>query len=225
MSSVYMTEEEQLESIKKWWARYGNMITLAITLVLLCVAGYRYYYWHQAKITQQASSAYEHMIAEISSQNNQGVRSYANELTTNYKKSVYADAAHLSLAKLYITKNKFDKAIVELQNVADHSKMPALRQIAKIRIARLLAATTAYDKALNELNQVEDKVYLPVVNELKGDIYTAQGNYQQAIQSYQLAMQEVKTNGMGNAFLEMKRNELVVKKQKNQAQEKKIEAT
>ena len=60
--SVYMTEEEQLESIKKWWKRYGNIVSVCLSVVLITVAGFRYMQWHQTKITQQASITYEKMM-------------------------------------------------------------------------------------------------------------------------------------------------------------------
>lgn len=200
--SAYMTEDEQLELIKKWWQRYGNMITFALSVVLLCIGGYRIYNWHHAKMTQQASSTYEKMMSEFSNQNTKAVRSFANELISNYGSTVYADGAHLTLAKMYTAKDESDKAIKELQAVATHSKMTPLKQIAKIRIARIQAANQSYTEALNTISQVEDKSYLPVINELKGDIYGAQGQFEQAIKAYRLAMNEVKTKGMGNLYLE-----------------------
>ncbi len=211
--SVYMTEEEQLELIKKWWQRYGNLITWCLLVVLFCLAGYRYYNWHQNKIQQQASTTYERMMSEFSNKNTKLVQSYADDLIKNYDHTVYADAAHMTMAKIYVAKDKLEKAKNELQAVALHSNMMALRQIAKIRIARILASTQAYPEALKELSFVDDKTYLPVVNELKGDIYGATGQYQEAIQAYRLAMNEVKTKGMGNLFLKMKTNEVLVKSQ------------
>lgn len=222
--SVYMTEEEQLEVIKKWWKRYGNIITIVISIVLLIIAGYRYMNWHDDKIKQQASIAYENMMIAFSNQNIKSVRSYANELINDYKHTVYADVAHMTLAKIYVGKNKLEKARDELQAVVSESKMNPLRQIAKIRIARLLAAEKAYTNALNELSVVEDNAYLPVINELKGDIYSAKGQYQDAIKSYRLAIDEVRTNGMGNLFLEMKTNELAIKTQSMITDDKKIKA-
>lgn len=222
--SVYMTEEEQLESIKKWWQRYGNIVTVCLSLVLLSVAGYRYMQWHQAKITQQASITYEKMMVGFSNQNIKDVRSYANEIIKDHNGSVYADVAHLTLAKIYVTKDKLDKAQVELQLVAKNSKMPPLKQIAKIRIARILAAEKSYTNALKELEPIVDNVYLPVINELKGDIYGATGQYKEAINSYKLAIEEVKNNGMGNLFLEMKTNELSNKSQSMISEIKKIES-
>lgn len=222
--SVYMTEEEQLESIKKWWKRYGNLITVCLSIVLLCIAGVRYFHWHQAKISQQASVTYERMMMEFSNQNNKAVRSYANQLISEYKSSVYADVAHMTLAKIYIAKNKLKPAIAELNIVKTTSKMPALKQVAKIRIARIMAAEKSYDTALAELNAIEDKAYSPVINELKGDIYSATGQYKDAMSSYQLAIDEAKTHGIGNLFLEMKNNELAIKNQSLSSETKKIQS-
>ncbi len=222
--SVYMTEEEQLDVIKKWWKRNGNMITVFLSLILLCVAGYRYMHWSQDKKIQQASVTYEHMMLAFSNQDIKSVRSYANELIKEYGSSVYADVAHMTLAKVYVNKNKLDKAQEELKIVADKSDMPSLRQIAKIRVARLMAAEKSYSKALNELSSVVDETYLPVINELKGDIYGATGKYQEAISSYRLAIDEVKTNGMGNLFLEMKTNELAIKNQSVITDDKKVQS-
>ncbi|MDR3443025.1 MAG: tetratricopeptide repeat protein [Legionella sp.] len=221
--SVYMTEEEQLESIKKWWKRHGNMITLAISLILLSIAGYRYFNWHQEKLTQQASTVYEHMMVSLSNQNIKEVKSYANELIKNHNHSVYADVAHMTLAKVYITKNKLEQAQNELKEVASNSKVSSLKQIAKIRIARILASEKSYTNALSELSQVEDTTYLPVINELKGDIYGATGQYKEAMTSYKLAIDEVKTNGMGNLFLEMKTNEIAIKTQSKLPEDKTVQ--
>ena len=209
--SVYMTEEEQLESIKNWWKQYGNVITICVSLVLLTVAGFRYMHWHQDKLTQQASTTYEKMMYEYSNHNIKAVRSYANQLINDYDRSIYADVAHMTLAKIYITKSKPSSAKVELQAVVNRRKMVALKQIAKLRIARILASEKSYNNALQELSYVEDNAYLPLINELKGDIYGAQGQYKEAISAYHLAMDEVKSNGMANLFLEMKTNELTSK--------------
>jgi len=222
--TVYMTEEEQLASIKKWWMRYGNIVTVVLSLILLSIAGYRYWHWHQEKLTQQASIAYEQMMVAFSNQNTKAVKSYANELIQDYNHSVYADVAHMTLAKIYVSKNKLDKAKNELQIVANSSKMPPLKQIAKIRIARILAAGKSYTNALKELSSIDDDTYLPVINELKGDIYGATGQYQEAMNSYKLAVDEVKSNGMGNLFLEMKTNEISVKTQSMISDDKKAQS-
>lgn len=206
--SVYMTEEEQIEAIKKWWKRYSTLITIVFSLILLSISGYKYWNWHQSKIGTQASNTYERLMVAFSNQDNKSVRAYANQLITEYGNTTYAHAARLTLAKLYVSHDRFDKALENLQFVSNNSPLKVLRQVAKIRIARLMAAQKEYDKALSELNAVEDVAYMPLVNELKGDIFAATGKYQQAVVSYKEAMTAVRTQGMGNLYLEMKSNEL-----------------
>jgi len=206
--SVYMTEQEQLEAIKKWWKRYNSTITMTASIILLLFAGYKYWYWHQDKINQQASNTYEHLMVSLSNQDNKSVRSYANVLLKEYGSTVYADAARLTLAKLFVIQSKPQKAQEQLQQVATHSKMTALQQVAKIRLARLLLAEKSFDKALSELEQIADTAYMPAINETKGDIFAASGQYPEAIASYRKAITEAQTQGMGNLFLEMKTNEL-----------------
>lgn len=206
--SIYMTESEQIELVKKWWKRYSSIVTVALSLILLSISGYKYWNWHQEKITEQASNAYEHLMLAFSNQDNKQISRYANELVTNYGSTVYADSARLTLAKLDVMHEKYKEAREELAYVANHSKMKALVDVARIRLARLMVLEKSYDNAIDELNQVKDPIYAPVVNELKGDIYSEKGQYQEAVTFYHKAIDEVQKNGMGNLFLEMKSNEL-----------------
>ncbi|MFA5960826.1 MAG: tetratricopeptide repeat protein [Tatlockia sp.] len=206
--SVYMTEEEQLVAIKKWWIKYSNIITLILALLLIGVAGYRYWNWHHDKVAMQASTTYEKLMLAFSNQDNTSIQSYANQLTTDYNNTVYADAARLVLARVFVMEEQYKNAEEALGYVATHTKLLALKQVAKIRLARLLAAEKSYDKALAELDKVDDTVYLPVINELKGDIFAATGQYQKAMTAYKEAINQVRSGGIGNPFLEMKTNEL-----------------
>jgi len=206
--SVYRTEEEQLEAIKKWWQRYSTVLSVVFSCVLLSVSAYKYWQWHQIKVSTQASNAYEHLMVAFSNQDSKGIRSYANQLINEYSKTVYAHAARLTLAKWYVAKDNYDKALALLETVANSSPQKALKQVARIRIARLLAEEKTYDKALDELASVDDPAFMPVINELKGDIYVATKQYQQAITAYREAITAVRTRGMGNLYLEMKTNEI-----------------
>ena len=217
--SVYMTEAEQLDAIKKWWKRYSNIITIVLSLVLLAASGYKYWNWHQEKVNQQASNAYEQLMLAFSNQDKKGVRSYANQLLNDYGQTIYADAARMTLAKLYAMHDKYTEAFNELNYVAAHYKMVAIHQVAKIRIARLFLAEKAYDKALAQLAQVDYTAYMPVVSELRGDIYVATGRYPLAVVEYKKAIGEVQMQGMGNLFLEMKTNELAAMTQSKKTDE------
>lgn len=222
--SVYMTEQEQLEAIKKWWHRHQTMITVIVSIMLLLFSCYKYWNWHQEKVALQASNTFERMMLAFSNQDNKSVRSFANQLIQEYSNTVYADVAHLTLAKLYATNSKYQKAKGQLDYVTHHATMPALQHIAKIRMARLLIAEKSYDAALQTLDSVNDTGYSAVVNELKGDIFAATGRYPKAIASYRAAIEQVQTQGMGNLFLEMKTNELAALTQAVNKTEQNIKA-
>lgn len=206
--SVYMTEAEQLEIIKKWWLRHQNLITVCLALVVCVVAGYRYWNWHVEKTMLQASTAYQNMMAASSTHDDKGMQSYANQLIHDNDKTVYATAAHLLLAKIFVNQKEYQKAELELAHVAQHAKVLPLQQLAKIRLARLQLSQKQYDKALAELATIKDSPYTVVVNELKGDIYSAKGDYLKADASYQSAMNDLASEGGVNLLLEMKHNEV-----------------
>ena len=207
-----MTEAEQIDLIKTWWKRYNGIFTVFLSLVLLVAAGFKYWHWHQDKVTEQASNAYEHLMLSFSNQDKRSVRSYARQLVLDYNDTVYADAARLTLAKLDVVSEHYKRAEETLAYVAEHSKMKVIADVARIRLARLLVEEKLYDKALSELASVNDKAYAPLVNELRGDIYSATKRYDQAVAFYHKAIDEVQKNGMGNLFLEMKSNDLHSKK-------------
>ncbi|MDF1646044.1 MAG: tetratricopeptide repeat protein [Legionellaceae bacterium] len=206
--SIYMTETEQLEAIKNWWQRHQRWISTLLTAVLVLVAGYRYWTWHTSKMTHQASQAYEQLMVAASNQEGQSIEAYAKTLVKEYPKTVYGDAARLTLAKHWVSETKWEDAARELEYVALYAKMPALQQVARIRLVRLWISEKAYDKALKYLDQTDSSMYKPLVDELKGDIYAATGRYDEAEALYREAREEVKLRGVGNVFLEMKTNEL-----------------
>lgn len=206
--SVYMTEEEQLEAIKAWWKRHRQKISVLFSVILLVIAGYRYWDWHHNKIVQQASNTYENLMVALSNNNDESVQAYANDLINSYGRTIYADVARLSLAKIHIDHNDYTKAKAELAEVASHSEAHSLRQIANIRLARLLIEEKSFEQALNQLNTVQGRTYIAVIDELRGDIYAAKGEYKLAIDAYRKAMTATGAAHAGNLFLEMKTNEL-----------------
>lgn len=203
--TVYMTEAEQLEAIKKWWLRHQNLIIACLAVVVVLVCGYRYWNWHTEKTTLQASSAYENMMSAMSKHDDKSTQSFANQLIKDNDKTVYAAVAHLTLAKIFVTQNDIQKAEQELSYVAEHSAIDPLRQLALIRLARSWYSQKLYSKALASLSTINGTAYYgSVVDELKGDIYAAQKEYTKAVASYQAALNTLHTTGLANQYLEMK---------------------
>lgn len=223
--SVYMTEEEQLEAIKQWWKKYKNVITVSLSIILLFIAGFKYWSWHQNKINTQASNAYEQMMLAFSHQEDSKAQSYANVLVSDYASTVYSDVARLSLAKVLVEKRQYTEAKLQLTKAMQHSKMPALQQVARLRLARVLLFEQEYNQALKALEKVNLASYQPLVNELRGDIYAASGRFPQALVAYNKAIDESQSQGVSNSFLEMKTKELAAMTHSQRSTNKNTELT
>ncbi len=208
--SVYMTEEEQLAAIKAWWSRNQRWITVVLSAALVVVATYRYITWQTEKTTHRASDAYEQLMRVTAADDSASIEAHAKALIKNHPKTVYRDAAALLLAKHWVSVNQSDEARETLQSVVKHAKMPALKQVAQIRLVRLWISEKSYDNALNTLEKMDDAMYKPLIEELKGDIYAAQGRTEAAALAYREAREEIKLRGISNMFLEMKSNEFAL---------------
>lgn len=215
--SVYMTEEEQVELIKSWWKKYSGIIIVSLSILLLVLSAVRYWHWHQENKIKQASNTYERMMLAFSNSDYKSVKSYSRQLIDDYNKTVYADSARLILAKIAINHEKYGYAKNLLAIVAKNSKSNLMMDIARIRLSRILIEEKAYDEALLQLNGISNSPYFPMVDELKGDIYTAMGKNFDAAKHYQEAINAVEKNGVGNLFLEMKSSELLAEVNSNNA--------
>ena len=204
MFNMYLNEYEQWNALKKWWYKYNGIIILSISLILLSISAYKYWAWHAETRLQLASNLYEQMMLSAANHQNEQIKKIADQLVNDYPKSIYADAARLSLAKLAVAAKDYAQAEQALKWVANHSETSELVDVAKIRLARVWLAKNQYADALTILKNMHSKAYLPIVDELKGDIYTHMNQYDKAVDFYRKALSEVQNYGVGNLFLEMK---------------------
>lgn len=204
--NTYMTEDEQVEAIKRWWSNYGNHVLSVVLIILLAVVGTKWYRQHRYSIKSQASTSYEQLIQQFSAGDETGVTAQSQYLVTNYPDTVYAEGSALMLARLAVYQGKPDEAIKQLQWVNTHADLPALKQVARLRLARLYSMQKKFDDAFSILNDVIDPSFLMLVHETKGDIYMAQGKRGQAREQYELAIKELPKDNVVSPELKMKLN-------------------
>lgn len=203
-----MTEEEQVEQIKKLWAKYGNAILTIILAVLLSVQGYKWYQDRNFSNLSVASTAYNGLMESVSKKEEKSILSKANYIKDNYAATVYGSSAALLLAKLAVDKNALDKAISELKWVLDNSKSSSLKQVAVLRLARIYLFQKKYDLALKTLNDVEDDMFSSLISEEKGDVFLAEGKKELASKAYQKALSQLPNPALASKELMTKINEV-----------------
>lgn len=204
---VHLSERDQVDLLKKWWNQYGLIGILTIALGVGGNYAWTYYKARQAEYAQNASIVYEQMKGSLAKNEMGEFRTRANYILENYKKAPYAALASFALSSEALKENKPEDAKYYLKFVVDNHKKAHLRQIARVRLARILLSQKAYKDALSALDKVEDKTFIPMIEEVRGDVYLAQGDSKKANLAYKSALETLSTGD--NPVLRMKYEETV----------------
>ena len=209
---IYSTEEQQVEAIKSFWKENGTQIILGAVLGLGGFSAWNYYVDKQMEAKEAASTSYESLVKTLSADDVKydNVTSELAAFTKEHGASGYGVFVQLIAAKQAVQEAQFDKAAEHLTTASTLAEQPSLKDLVTIRLARVEIQLTNYDNALASLATVTSSGYQARVDELKGDIYLAKGDEDQARTSYQAAADN---GGLeGNSILEMKLNDLAISK-------------
>ncbi len=215
--SAHLTDEEQLEALKRWWKENGSSTVASIAIALAGYFGWQYWQTSQQTQAEAASAVYQQMIeaSDVNAGETVSDESLATEshlagvLKSDFSGSFYAQQAALLLAKRAVEENSLDGAAEELQWVLDQNPEASVAALTHLRLAKVRYAQASYDEALSELGAVEPGAFASVYAELKGDILLAQGDQQAARASYQLALTSLLDAERGRStLLQMKLNDL-----------------
>lgn len=194
--SVHLSEEEQLEILKRWWKDYGKSV---IAVAVIATAGYfAFNAWqdHKRQKAEEASAIYEQLLVlvdsdatkPLSESDRNKAASLAEELKTGNSQSLYAYTAAFFMAKLAVEQEKLDAAASELNWVLSAKPDAATSQVARLRLARVLAAQKSFDQALAQLEQQPAAAFASEYDEVRGDVLKQQGNMDAARTAYQQAL-------------------------------------
>ncbi|MCV6621586.1 MAG: tetratricopeptide repeat protein [Cellvibrionaceae bacterium] len=189
----HLTEEEQLEAIKRWWDENGKAL---LTTALLIVAGYSGFQFWQTKQQAQAeagSVVYEELLQAASPQNptaeqKNTAKFLAQQLVDEHSGSFYGISGDLFLAKIAVQANELDLAATHLNSAIAQGPSEALRPIVYQRLAKVQSAKGDNAAALATLDKGQTQAVIGSFAETRGDIYMAQNDADRARASYQLAI-------------------------------------
>jgi predicted negative regulator of RcsB-dependent stress response len=147
-----LQEQEQIDALKAFWARWGTAILGAITVVLLVFAGMRGWDWYQWRQAGAAGGHYAQLVDAVEKKDAAAIRSRSTALRDQYGGTAYAQMAGLVAARALIDNGDRAGAVESLTWVVDKGKDPEFRLLARLRLASLQLDDKAYDAALATLN-------------------------------------------------------------------------
>ena len=183
-----ISEQQQVEEIKKWLHENGTSILAGLVIGLSAVFGWRAWEGHQHDTAQQASAAYMQMLDNYKA-GNSGVAVLAgDDIIAKYGKTNYATFSALVLAGIKVEMGDTTAAIAHLKWAVSNAQQSELKQLAMLRLARLLLSEKKIDEALQQVEAMDPTQYVALRTELLGDLYRAKGDLVMARSAYQDAL-------------------------------------
>jgi len=193
---VSYNEDETLDQLKTWWARYGTPLLLSVAVVLLSFSGWRYWTSSNLEAASEAQALQQQMATAMQrlavntedKAANTDVQRLGQQLINEYASTPYAVDAALLLAKRAVDTGDLAAAEKQLRAAIELKPSAEITLLAKTRLARVLAARKQYPAALEVLDELGDDVAAaPLVAEVRGDILLLQGQRDAAGKAYAAA--------------------------------------
>ncbi len=203
----YISDEQQVEQLKKWWAENGNSIIIGVVLGIGGIMGWRFWGDYQIDQSAEASMHFEAML--FATQNNQvdQAEKLAQLIQDDYSGTPYQVYAQFMLAKIQFEQKQYGKAEASLRAVIDQNKNDSVGYLARKRLADVYIDQKKYDDAYILLSVEYPSSFQAAFEERKGDIYRFQGKKDKANSAYLLA-KFANNPAADSAFLQQKMDDL-----------------
>jgi predicted negative regulator of RcsB-dependent stress response len=197
--------QEQLDQLKFFWKRYGNLITGTVIAVSLAFLGWQFYQKHQATQAAEAAGVYQSLLQAASAQDSTRVANIWGDLKSKYGGTAYAEQGAL-LAGAALAGEKSDAAMAALKWEIDQGKQAGYQSLARLRLASLLAQARQWDEASKVLSSGIAPEFAALAADRLGDIYAAQGKSSEAKAAYDKAYKALPEGEDYRRLVEIKRD-------------------
>lgn len=206
---VYTTEEEQVEAIKKWWRENRLSVIGGIILGIAVLWGGRTWLAGQDSHAEAASDVYQIMMAKLSRGSLEEAAADGSALLGQFSDTPYAALASLALAKIKLEQGDMAAAMSHLNWALSNAEQEEVKMVARLRLAELLLAEGDAAGALAQLDVVATPgTFEAIYEQLKGDIYVAEGKTDLARNAYVRALSVMAPTSPGHRLLQMKLDDL-----------------
>ena len=182
-----LQEQEQLDALKAFWNKQGNLIAWVLILVLGAIAGWNgWQYWQREQASNAAAMFEELDRAALAGDADKTGRVFA-DLRQRYPRTAFAQQGGLLAAKVQFERGQAEAAQASLTWVAENAAEDEMRTIARLRLAGLQVDAKQFDAALKTLDAAKGEGFEALAADRRGDILLAQGKMDEARAAYLVA--------------------------------------
>ena len=182
-----LEEQEQLDALRHFWSKWGNLISGVVIAACLAYGGWMGYNYWQAKQGGQAGALYSEVERAAEAKDLTRVERAYTDAKTNYGSTAYAQQAALTAAKALYEGGQVDKAKAALQWVITDGKDAGYKAMAKLRLASIQIEAKAFDEAIKTVSGDFPIDFQPLAADRQGDALNLQGKSKEAIEAYRKA--------------------------------------
>jgi predicted negative regulator of RcsB-dependent stress response len=203
--AVYdLEEQDQLDDLKAWWNRWGNIVTAVIVAACIAAAAVQGWRWYTARQSEEASALFTGLTQALRAQDVNKAKEAAAQLEDKYSRSGYAARGALVLAKMLFDSGDAAGARAQLQWVIDKSDETDLKEIARYRLAEVLVNEKQYDEALKLLDAKHGAPYAGLYADLRGDALAMAGRTAEARAAYEDALAKLDAKSTYKQYVQVK---------------------
>ncbi|NQW84429.1 MAG: tetratricopeptide repeat protein [Alcaligenaceae bacterium] len=185
-----LDEQDQLDQLRAWWAKYGTAVLTALIVVLAVLGGWRGWQWYQTSQATQARGYFE-ALEDASRQSGDEasarISAAMQTLRTDFAATDYAARGALVAATALAARNDLAAARQQLEWLTQ-TKNTTLLPVAKLRLAGILLEQKEFDAALTQLNE-PPAAFAGLYADRRGDVLSAQGKTAGAREAWTQALE------------------------------------
>lgn len=193
-SHLDLEEQEQLDELKHFWKRWGDLITWVLIAVLGGYATWMGWQSYSSKQAAQSAALYDTVERAAMGADMALLDRSVADIKDKFASTTYAQQAALLAARVYQDKNRNADAKAQLTRVVDKASDEGYQALARLRLASLLIDDKAYDAARQLLSAKTPEAFAPLMADRLGDLAMLQSQPDQAVQHYKNAWKGFEPN-------------------------------
>lgn len=221
MATLDLQEQEQLDNLKAFWQRWGNLITTLVTLALLAFAGWNAWNWWQREQGLKASLLYDEVERAAEAKDVDKTLRMWQQMKEQMPRATFTAHAAMLAAQLAFDGGKADAALGALEWAAEQAKPQALQELALLRLAAVHLEAKRFAPAEAALAKIQSAAYAGLVADKRGDLAQLQDQADKAREHYRAAYQALPKEQPYRQLVEAKLTALGVDASSLQAKEAK----
>lgn len=203
MSRYSLEEQEQLASLKAFWAKYGSFILTVLILVFGAFAINNGWKWWQSRQSTEAVVVYEQLEAATREGNLDLVGQINKTLTEEHAGSHYAQRGALIAGKAYFDQGKLDEAKAALKWASEEARLDEYAATARLLLSGILIEQSDFEGAKAALSQTYPG-FEGLFHDRLGDLALAQKDIATARKEYELAQSTIQADSPWKQVIERK---------------------